>query len=133
MKQLLQITITTSILSDLRDFYVNVFGFIEISEWAKPKQGLRAIKLQRKEIILELIKSGNLETNDLPFSMNKQGLNMIGFVVDDAKETIKLVINHGGSLHAPITQGVTVKSIAFILDPDGNGIELIETMNPFQN
>jgi predicted enzyme related to lactoylglutathione lyase len=122
---LLQISITTNDLEKLKDFYCNVFDFKPYSSWNKPNDGLNAIKLTRNEVLLEITQSSKLIAISAPFSMHKQGLNMIGFIVDDIDETIKIAEANGGKLNQPIIQGLTVKEIAFITDPDGNGIELI--------
>jgi len=122
---LVQVSLTTNNLEKLKTFYINVFEFLLFSSWEKPKDGLRAVKLIRKETILEITESQQIIPSDTPFSMQKQGWNMIGFNVDNINEVLSNVTKNGGNINQGITPGVTVKEIAFVVDPDGNGIELI--------
>jgi len=124
--QLLQVSITTRDMNKLVQFYSNVFDFIPVSNWVKPDLGLKAIKLQRPEIILEITESNKINSCEVQFSMHKEGLNMIAFVVRNIKDVLDKVVDYGGRLHTDTINGNTVKSVTFITDPEGNGIELIE-------
>jgi len=62
--QLLQVSISARNLDKLVQFYSNVFDFIPMSTWTKPNRGLKAIKLQRPEIILEIIESDNVDSKN---------------------------------------------------------------------
>ena len=50
-------------------------------------------------------------------------------IIDDMEATIDKAVKYGGKIIWPIKSGITVKRIAFISDPNGVPIELVE-LNP---
>ncbi len=122
-----QTTIGAADYEKLADFYQNVFGFEEIARYDKPELGLKAIKLSGNGTILEISQATDFPEVVINFSYHKQGLQMVAIEVDDMNSAIDLIRKYGGRLSEGPHIGTSVMSIAFVVDPEGNGIELIET------
>jgi catechol 2,3-dioxygenase-like lactoylglutathione lyase family enzyme len=58
--------------------------------------------------------------------MKNVGIKHIAFIVDKIEPVIDRALAHGGKIIQPAKQGMTVKRKAFISDPDGIPIELVE-------
>jgi hypothetical protein len=51
---------------------------------------------------------------------------VLGIVVSNLEEKIKELQKDGLKIIIPITKGITVKQFAFIKDPNGFSVELVE-------
>lgn len=54
------------------------------------------------------------------------GIKHIAFVVDNIEDIIDKALKNGAKIIWPIKRGITVKRIAFIADPNGIPVELVE-------
>jgi len=109
-------------------FYTTVFGFEFKSRG------------DRKELLTHFVyledKQGNgleLFEHDSPLPLveklmdfRKIGIKHIAFVVDSIEPILERAKKNGASALLEPRKGITVKRIAFISDPDGIPIELVE-------
>ena len=109
-------------------FYEEVFELTFKVAGERPKQGVKFIMLKDKDgRVIELFEhvSPKTLTEDL-MDFSQIGIKHIAFVVDNLEETFDKAIGHGAKVLWPIQKGVTVKKLAFVSDPDGIPIELVE-------
>lgn len=66
------------------------------------------------------------DSNEDLMNFQQVGLKHIAFIVDNIEEVIEQAITNGGAVVWQPKKGITVKRIAFISDPDGIPIELVE-------
>jgi glyoxylase I family protein len=111
-----------------RAFYENVFKLRFRTGAERKELGIKFINLQDDlENVVELfehIDPQPLDTDLMDFQ--KIGLKHIAFIVESLEKTIAEAITNGGSLIRRPREGKTVKRNAFIGDPDGIPIELVE-------
>lgn len=114
-------------------FYTKLFGLRVIREWERKQNGLRAKVLGTEDRgLIEIIeykgtKSQNGENyQDFVALVRKPGFTHISFPISDMKGTLKKLAKLGGKLVDGPKPGITVKSFAFVTDPEGITIELVE-------
>jgi len=110
----------------LKEFYNSMFGLTAADPWERGG-GLCGMSLvDEKGSRIELIESTRIA--DAPKEdrdIHTKGVNHVAFLVDNMEEAVERAQSLGGSVHWPIQQGKTVKQIAFVRDPEGNLIELL--------
>ena len=109
-------------------FYENVFGFKKVSEGKRPEMKATFVNLEGEDgVRIELFEHDNpqvLKEDLMDFAKN--GYKHLAFSVDNLEETIAKALRHGATIIWDIKLGITVKRIAFIADPNGLPIELLE-------
>ncbi|MFA9289310.1 MAG: VOC family protein [Weeksellaceae bacterium] len=115
-------------LEESQTFYENVFEMKLKSQGERPEINVRFLILEGTDgICLELFEHNmpdSLEENLMDFS--KVGYKHISFSVDDVDAAVDLAVKHGAKVLWPPKAGVTVKRIAFVSDPNGLPIELVQ-------
>ena len=108
------------------DFYTNVLGMKVLRTTERPEQQYRLAFVgyadESEQAVLELTHNYGIEKYDLG-----TGYGHVAIEVDDAAAACAAVRTKGGHVTreaGPVKGGTTV--IAFIQDPDGYKIELIE-------
>ncbi|MCS2147413.1 lactoylglutathione lyase [Scandinavium manionii] len=108
------------------EFYTNVLGMklLRTSENPEYKYSLAFVGYgpESEEAVIELTYNWDVESYDLGTAYGHIALS-----VDDAAEACERIRNNGGNVTreaGPVKGGTTV--IAFVEDPDGYKIELIE-------
>jgi catechol 2,3-dioxygenase-like lactoylglutathione lyase family enzyme len=129
----------------LAGFYVHTFGFERGTPWsaagrrfaglmdAEP-DGVDGVYLALGDFRLELLAYRTpIASADRPRPAARPGFAHISFVVDDFDATIAAVTSAGGTVHRTMEHtyaGPGQTAIAFVLDPDGNRVELIWHPSP---
>jgi len=108
------------------DFYTNVLGMTLLRKTDRPEQKYTLAFVgygdESRGAMLELTYNYGVDKYDLG-----SGYGHVAIEVDDAAATCEAVRNKGGAVTreaGPVKGGTTV--IAFVQDPDGYKIELIE-------
>ena len=110
-------------LEESKNFYQKL-GFEVFNSWETTNQELKALWLQDKDgYKIELIYHPTNRDLDSPKIMEVQHL---GIGVKNLEDKIKELQEEGVEIVVPITKGITVKQFAFIKDPNGFSIELVE-------
>jgi lactoylglutathione lyase len=110
-------------LEESKDFYQKL-GFEMFNQWEKPKQELKALWMQDKSgYKIELIH--HPANQNLEFPKITEVLHL-GIAVTNLEEKIKELQKDGVKIVVPITKGITVNQFAFIKDPNGFSVELVE-------
>lgn len=110
-------------LEESRKFYEKL-GFGVFNSWEKKDQELKALWLKDKnEYKIELIY--HPKNKDLHFPEITE-VQHLGIGVENLEEKIKELQKEGIEITVPIAKGITVKYFAFIKDPNGFSIELVE-------
>jgi glyoxylase I family protein len=110
-------------LEESKKFYQKL-GFKLFNSWEKPKQKLEAYWMQDKSgYKIELIYHPSNKNLNFPKTTEVQHL---GIAVSNLKEKIKKLQKERVKMIVPTTKGITVKRFAFIKDPNGFSIELVE-------
>ena len=126
-------------LEKLARFYVDALGFERGQPWAAAGRrvaglmdaepdGFDGVYLALRDFRLELLSyKSQLAPGERPRRASKPGFAHISLVVDDFEGTIAAVEAAGGRLHRQLkhTFGAGETAIAFVLDPDGNRVELM--------
>jgi len=115
-------------LEKSRKFYETVFDLTFRVAGARPELGVKFIMLQDKDgTAIELFEHTNPKplTEDL-MDFSNIGIKHIAFIVDNLQETFDKALLNGATVIWPIQKGVTVKRLAFVKDPDGIPLELVE-------
>lgn len=114
----MKIKYTTMIAGDMEEsvkFYTEVMG-LEIASQHNPYPGLRITLLEGEgDAMIELIES----------TENEIGLHAVGFDVEDINSTVEDLKSKGAKITMEPTT-ITVGSLAFIEDPNGVRIALIQ-------
>jgi len=110
-------------LEESKKFYERL-GFEVFNQWEKPKQELKALWMKDKSgYKIELIYHPTNQNLEFPKITEVQHL---GIVVTNPEEKLEELKKVGVKIIVPITKGVTVKQFAFVKDPNGFSIELVE-------
>ncbi len=114
-------------------FYMTLFGLRVIREWKRDEAGLRAKVLGTEDRgLLEIIESTSAimpratPPRDFVAIVSKAGFTHLSFAVRDMTAALAELARLGGKVIDGPKTGITVKSFAFVQDPDGIVIELVE-------
>jgi catechol 2,3-dioxygenase-like lactoylglutathione lyase family enzyme len=123
MAKLRHIAIKCDDLESAAEFYKSVFGLEEMSRIDVAQTGEGAIYLSDGTINLALIKITRPEfPNYAP-----DGLNHIGFIVDDVQATVQKALEHGATVALPGDQIRPGEDWEFKMrSPDGVGLDLYD-------
>jgi glyoxylase I family protein len=110
-------------LEKSKNFYEKI-GFELFKSWEKPNQQLKGAWLKDKDgYNVELIHHPTNE--NLTFPKIPEVLHL-GIGVKNLEIELEKLQKNGAEIIIPITKGVSVKRFAFIKDPNGFPIELVE-------
>ncbi|HEY4498584.1 MAG TPA: VOC family protein [Candidatus Paceibacterota bacterium] len=115
-------------LEESRKFYETVFNLKLSVEGKREELGIRFISLtDKKGNAIELIQHKNPVplAEDL-MDFERVGIKHVGFEVENIEEVIERAKKLGAKVLWEPRKGVTVKRVAFVSDPDGIPIELVE-------
>lgn len=117
------------------NFYKAVFDLKFRSEGERKELKSKIVNLEdENHNVIELFKHENpipLDENLMDFQ--KVGIKHIAFIVDDLEKAVDKAVSYGAKIIWPIQDGITIKRLAFISDPNGIPIELIELKNDSVN
>jgi len=120
--------ISVTNLEASRSFYESVFNLKFCSGGERRELKSKFINLEdENHNAIELFKHDSplpLKENLMDFQ--NVGIKHIAFIVDSIETIIDKALAYGGKIILPIKDGITVKRLAFISDPDGIPIELVE-------
>jgi lactoylglutathione lyase len=106
------------------DFYTRVLGFTKAFSLKEPKTGEPWIEyLQAGAQFIELFYHG---TEDNPWKGSLRGFNHLCLGVDDIHKTVKAVEAAGYPMDSGVSQGSDKNYQAWLTDPDGIRIELMQ-------
>ena len=119
------VAITTRDMEKSMDFYTRVLGFKKAFSIPEPKTGAPWIEYLHigNGQFAELFYGG---TKDNPWSDNLRGFSHICFQVDDLHAVVEHIKKEGGNITAGPQQGSDKNWQAWITDPDGIRIELMQ-------
>ena len=107
-------------------FYEDVFGFKLKSETERPELKIAYLE-DASGAVIELFEHANaspLAENLMDYQ--RIGFKHIAFTVENIETVIEVAVQHGATLIRPLVSGAMVKRKAFIADPDGLAVELVE-------
>jgi len=108
------------------EFYTKHFGLKVRKYWERKEDNLKAVQLiDENGIILELICDTTKNESCFPIIMESI-IPHLGFTVENIEEKMESFEKQGVRIIWPIKTGITVKKIAFIEDPNGFPVELVE-------
>lgn len=115
-------------LEESQVFYEAVFNLKFRSSGERIELKSKFINLEdENHNVIELFKHDDpISLKDDLMDFQNVGIKHIAFIVENIEEVIENALKHGASLVWPIKQGITVKRIAFISDPNNIPIELVE-------
>ncbi len=121
-------SISVNDLSESREFYESVFNFKFRSEGERKELKSKFLNLEdENHNVIELFKHDNpTPLSDDLMNMQKVGIKHIAFIVDNIEKVIKNSRKYNSKIIWPPKEGITVKRVAFISDPNGIPIELVE-------
>jgi lactoylglutathione lyase len=112
-------------------FYTKLLGLKEVARGDFSKYGAGIwVKLRDEQSGMQLELNWYPETSrfGVPYRVG-EGVDHIGFVVEDVKETYKELVN-GGAQPTEIDPSLTQGWSAHVKDPDGIWIELFQLIRP---
>jgi len=123
--------ISVSNLEKSQVFYENVFNLKFESKGERPDLKIKMINLKDKDgNVIELFQHENpTPLKDDLMDFQKIGIKHIAFIVENLEKAIEKAVSCGAKIVWPIQNGITIKRLAFISDPDGIPIELLELRN----
>ena len=111
-------------------FFEEVFEMKEVSSGSRSELKAAFLNLEDKNgnriELFEHQEPNELHEDLMDFS--QVGFKHIAFSVEDLEAVIEKALRFGASIIWDIKPGVTVKRIAFIADPNGLPIELLEPL-----
>lgn len=120
--------ISVNNLAESRAFYEKVFGLKYRVEGARPEIGVKFMMFEDEHgTVIELFEHTHpTPLNEDLMDFSQVGLKHIAFIVDNIETVMEKALAEGAKVIWPIKKGVTVKRIAFVSDPNGVPIELVE-------
>ena len=120
--------ISVNSLEESRAFYEKVFDLKFKTEGARPEVGIKLMHLEDKHgTVIELIEHETpVPTHEDFMDFSNVGFKHIAFEVDKIEPVMEKALKLGAKVIWDIRKGVTVKRVAFITDPNGLAIELVE-------
>jgi len=115
-------------MEESQKFYESVFNLKFRSKGERPELKAKFLNLEDENgNVIELFEHDNpLPLKDDLMDFQKVGIKHISFIVDNLEEAVSEATLFGAKIIWPIKDGITVKRLAFISDPNGIPIELIE-------
>jgi lactoylglutathione lyase len=121
------LALTTKDMEKSLDFYIRVLGLKKAFELTEPKTGAPwIIYLQAGSQFIELFYHGS---KDNPWDSSLRGFHHICLQVDDIHKTVNQIEEKGYQVDKAPKQGADKNWQAWISDPDGVRIELMQ-INP---
>jgi lactoylglutathione lyase len=122
------LAVTVKDMEKSLDFYSRILGFKKAFEIADKTTGTPWIVYLhiKKNQFLELFYHGE---RDNPWEPSLRGFNHICLEIDDIQSTVKHIEDSGWKIDSPLKQGGDKNFQAWISDPDGVRIELMQ-INP---
>lgn len=120
--------ISVNNLEKSQEFYEKVFDLKFESKGERPDLKIKMVNLKGKDgNVIELFQHENpIPLKEDLMDFQKVGIKHIAFIVDNLERAIEKAVSHGAKIVWPIQDGITIKRLAFISDPDGIPIELLE-------
>ncbi len=120
--------ISVNNLEESINFYKSVFDLKFRSEGERKEKKYKFVNLENENHnVIELFKHDEpLPLEDDLMNFQKVGIKHIAFIVNNLEEAVEKAVSFGAKIIWPIKEGITVKRLAFISDPNGIPIELIE-------
>lgn len=120
--------ISVNDLEKSQKFYETVFNLKFRSQGERPELKVKFINLEDKNHnVIELFKhEAPIPLKDDLMDFQNVGIKHIAFVVENLEEAMEKAVSAGAKIIWPIKEGITIKRLAFISDPNGIPIELIE-------
>lgn len=121
-------SINVSNLEKSQQFYQSLFDLEFHNSFDRPEENLKGIILKdNKNNLIELLFTTNGSSeSQVSDHLHQIGIKHLAFLVDDIETIFAEAQSLGAKVIWPIKDGITVKKIAFISDPDGIPIELLE-------
>ncbi|MFA5886311.1 MAG: VOC family protein [Patescibacteria group bacterium] len=121
-------SISVNDLQESREFYESVFNLKFRSEGERKEMKSKFLNLEdENHNVVELFKHDNpIPLSDDLMDMQKVGIKHLAFIVDNIEEVIEHSSKYKSKVIWPPQEGITLKRIAFISDPNGIPIELVE-------
>ena len=109
-------------------FYEAVFGLKFQSKGERPELKVKFVNLEDESgNVIELFEHENpLPLKEDLMDFQKVGIKHFSFIVENLEEALEKATSLGAKIIWPIKEGITVKRLAFISDPNGIPIELVE-------
>ena len=109
-------------------FYETVFDLNFRSQGERKELSVKFINLEDENgNVIELFEHDNpLPLAEDLMDFQKAGIKHLAFIVDNIETVLEKAQKNGASIIWPPKEGITVKRIAFVGDPDGIPIELVE-------
>ncbi len=120
--------IAVSDLEKSQKFYESVLNLKFRSKTERKELKSKIIYLEdENHNAIELFQHDNpLPLADNLMDFQKVGIKHVAFTVDNLEEAVNKAVSLGAKIIWPIQAGKMVKRLAFISDPDGIPIELVE-------
>lgn len=126
--QYFHVALAVKSIAESMAFYDRVFGYTLMKRGERPDISVQFVMLRNRDgNIIELFEHTAPQplTEDL-MDFSRVGVKHLAFTVDDIEATVDLAVKNGSKIIWPIQKGVTVSRIAFVSDPNGIPIELVE-------
>jgi glyoxylase I family protein len=120
--------ISVNNLEESINFYKSVFDLKFRSQGERKEEKYKFINLEdENHNVIELFKHEEpIQLQEDLMNFQKVGIKHIAFIVDNLEEALEKAVSCGAKIIQPIKEGITVKRLAFISDPSGIPIELVE-------
>ncbi len=120
--------ISVNNLEESIDFYKSVFDLEFQSEAERKDIKVKIVNLKdENHNVIELFEHADpMPLHEDLMDFQKVGIKHIAFVVENLEEAIVKAVAHGAKILWPIQDGITIKRLAFISDPNGIPVELVE-------
>ena len=120
--------ISVNNMEESRKFYESVFNLKFRSRGERPELKVKFINLEdENQNVIELFEHEKpIPLEDDLMDFQNVGIKHLAFIVDNLEDAVRKATSCGAKIIWPIKEGITVKRLAFISDPNGIPIELIE-------
>lgn len=120
--------ISVSNLEKSQVFYEKVFDLKFDSKGERPDSKIRMVNLKGVDgSLIELFQHESpIPLKEDLMDFQKVGIKHVAFIVENLEESIEKAVSCGAKILWPIQDGITIKRLAFVSDPDGIPIELLE-------
>jgi len=121
-------SISVNNLQESREFYESVFELKFRSEGERKEMKSKFLNLEdENHNVVELFKHDNqIPLSEDLMDMQRVGIKHLAFIVDNIEKVIERSSKHKSKVIWSPREGITLKRIAFISDPNGIPIELVE-------